>query len=129
MSLTQRRLGLSLATLWRRRSNSNTRGLCAQMFPSEMHAHLTAASVLSALRVIYEQFSDLHSDPSNLSAAHDLLLLFYSIGAPSWRLAMAVSLNQQSQLQHFRQRMPKHWQEVRAAVMTDETLRHVWQAL
>jgi hypothetical protein len=57
-----------------------------------------------------------------VSTAHDLLLLFHYIAAPSWRLAMALCLNQQTTLQETRQRAPKLWRSIRELILKDPEL-------
>lgn len=99
-----------------------------QVLGGEDQSGVNAASVLAAIDTIRQELP-VHLDSSLLSLGHDLLMLFYYVRAPAWRLAMALCLNQQTQLQHFRQRLPKQWQEVRAAVAARESLRELWAAL
>ena len=95
-----------------------------QASPAEQHATLSATATLAALRITSTQLP-LIQDSALLSTAHDLLLLMHHVSAPSWRLALALAMNQQAHLQQVRQRAPKLWVELRAAVAPDEALRAV----
>jgi non-ribosomal peptide synthetase component F len=91
---------------------------------AEEHVQLTAPATLAALRIVVTRLP-LHLEPQLLSTAHDLFLLFHHICAPSWRLALALFMNQQTLLQQVRQRAPRLWQELRQAVGQEELLRDV----
>jgi hypothetical protein len=92
------------------------------VFPSDPPLGLSADDVLVCISKIRQEvpFED---NPALLAVAHDIMLLFHYICAPSWRLAMAVCLNQKTRLHQMRQRAPKVWAEVRARLAADESSR------
>jgi hypothetical protein len=78
-----------------------------QVFPADEHAALTSSATLAAIRTIRANLP-FHDDLRLTSIAHDVLLLLHYVPAPSWRLGMALCMNQQTHLQQVRRRaMPQ----------------------
>lgn len=73
----------------------------SQVFPADEHAQLSAAATLAAARTIAASLP-FQGDARLTATAHELLLLLHYVPAPSWRLALALCMGQQTYLQQVR---------------------------